>query len=49
MESLEEVLLVDLGDRALVADVDLAGETSPLLGELVQQAVLALGKGVLEL
>lgn len=49
VETLEEVLLVDLGDRALVADVDLAGETSPLLGELMQQTVLALGEGVLEL
>jgi hypothetical protein len=49
VETLEEVLLVDLGDCALVADVDLAGETSPLLGELMQQTVLALGEGVLEL
>lgn len=49
VETLEEVLLVYLGDRALVADVDLAGETSPLLGELMQQTVLALGEGVLEL
>ena len=49
VETLEEVLLVDLGDRALVADVDLAGETSSLLGELMQQTVLALGEGVLEL
>lgn len=49
VKALKQVFLVHLCDRAFIADIDLTGETSSFLGELMQKTVLALGESVLQL